>query len=390
MMSAEEWAREQSQRWLDAQLDAIQKNREAYLADLKSRSDLELQRGAELAKALQAMNLPGRIQSIYGNAASDIGGLAQAFSGSLRDTATAEAANQQRMLSGTGQEGAVRNEGEAMGNVTYGLGGYIPARSLTEAGAAFGAQAALEPSFAARIGQDKASELYREGLGGLDEFSRAMNEVRTGQFDVEQELLSGRYDALNDARSSALKASDSAYKRLKDERDFLVKQAYLALAQGDRARSNEYLALAREKESRMANQAKGLDAEGNVLPGYTLDANGDVVKIDKKKTAAASTNRKKARQEREDEFLKMQQELPKDIADLAIEDKNPFTGATTRKLPSYQVAFRKLMEKYKYLLRYGTAGGQQKLRKRITDAIEAALAAEGIVRVLPPGTGRRT
>jgi hypothetical protein len=382
-MSAEQWAREQAERYIAAQVAAIEDQRRMYLEEIQKQSQLEADRGMALAQALQQMNIPGRISEVYGNASADIGGLAQAFSGTLRDTAQADTAAQTRMLSGTGQEGAVRNQGENLGNVSYGLGGYIPARSMSESGAAFAAQAALEPSFAARIGQEKAAEVHASGLTEIDDYAKAIAEARAGAPELINELLGNQQDAALDDRKFRLSQQKEAYSRLKSERDFLVKQAYLSLASGDRKRSNEYLGLAQEKEKRMQTAAQGYDMSGNLLPGFTVDANGNVIKRTTAKSPQAKaaekakSNRATARKDREGEFVSAQKELPDEIAKLTIKAKNSFEE--DRK-PSYQTAFRKLWEKYKYLLRHASTGGQAKLRKRLTDLIDDALLAEGIAK----------
>lgn len=382
-MTAEEWARAQTDRYIESLLKSIQEDRDAYLSSLRRDSDLESQRGMELAKALTALNIPGRVQQIFGNASADIGGLAQGFSGALKNQASADAAQQTRMVSGTGQEGAVRNAGEPMGNVLYGVGGYIPARSLSEAGAAFGAQAALEPSFAARIGQQKASEVYAEGLKGLDEFRRAEQEIRSGRFDMEQDLLDRRQDALNEERDYRLDVAKEAYDRARDQVEDYYKKGYLELAQGNSKRANEYFKLATQKESRMAASARGYDADGNLLPGYTLGPDGlpikrsDLAKASKPKKDAAKA-RTSARKEREDEFRKAR-------LDAIEEAKKLITPATTlrpEQRPSYQVAYSRLWNRYKDLLRFAGPGGQKNLRARIDKLIREALAQNGFTK--PP------
>lgn len=188
-MTLEEWLRQESSKWLQAQVDAINAQEQAYKDSLRQQQELEIQRGQALSQALQGLNIPGRIQQIYGNASSDIGGLAQAFSGELRDQATADAAQQTRMLSGTGQEGAVPNNGAALGDVLYGSQGYIPARNMSETGAAFASQAALEPGFAQRIGQVKGADVYNQGLEGLKQFTDALLDARAQRPQIEQQLL---------------------------------------------------------------------------------------------------------------------------------------------------------------------------------------------------------
>jgi hypothetical protein len=385
-VSAEEWVRQQVEMWIKAQLEAVDRQEKMYLDNLNRQSMLEAERGQALGQALQAMDMPGRIQGIYGNASADIGGLAQAFSGELKNQATADAAAQTRMLAGTGQEGAVRNQGENMANVSYGLGGYIPARSMSETGAAFAAQAALEPSFAARIGQEKAADVHAQGLEGLSEFANARAEVESGRFDMTQELKKFRSDELSSQAKLKMDANDAIYDRMKDERDYYLKQQALAMQMGDDKRADKYFNLAKEREgrmiqheSRMAAQAQGVDVNGNPLPGYKKDASGKVVKVAKPKAPADKTKSvKKARAEREDEFRKSRLDAIDKAEDLVIRGK-VINGQKVFEdtYPSYQVAFSKLWSRYKDLLRFAGPGSQQKTRTRITQMINEALAEAG-------------
>jgi hypothetical protein len=378
-MSAAEWARIQAEKYITAQIEDIARQREQYLQSLRRDSDLAAQRGLDLSKALQSLNIPGQVQQIYGNASADIGGLAQAFSGQLRGVAEADAAQQTRMVSGTGQEGAVRNEGVGMGDVLYGGQGYVPARNMSETGAAFAAQASLEPGYAAQFGQESAESIYSEGLEGLSEFTEAERDVRSEQFDMEQELLGFRQEQEQAATKAVVDQQKEYRQRLKDERDWYTKQAYLALASGDRKRSNQYLNLAKEREQRMQAHDQGYDMEGQLLPGYKMGPNGIPQKISTAKASKAATKTKSARKERESEYLKAQKSLSSDIEDLSVKVPGKYGAADTVRRPSYALAFRKLMEKYKYLLRYAGKNGQKQARARLVKMIEEALMEAGIV-----------
>lgn len=388
----EEWAQALAEQYVQAQIDSINAQRQAYLDQLQQNAQLEAQRGQALSQALQGMNIPGKIQQIYGDTSANIGGLAQAFSGSLRDTATQDAANETRMVSGTGQEGAVANNGAALGDVLYGAQGYIPARSAAETGAAFASEAALEPGFAQRIGQVKAGDVMAQGMTGLTDFANQIAQATGQKPQIVQQLLSDRLSNLNTATDNQLaqsrytkSLSDAAYKRVQDDRNFYVKQQYLALARGDRVRANEYAKLANQKETRMANAAKGYDSQGNLLPSYTIGKDGLPVKISdvQKQTKAAQTAaakaktaRTKGRAARESEFDAARQGAFDDAKKLII----PATALRPEQRPPYQVAFQQLYNQYKGVLRFGTKGGQNKLRARLTQLIDEALAAAGFVK----------
>ena len=140
----------------------------------------EIARAQALSQALVSLGIPAQIQGIYSNAGANIAGLAQGFSGDVQALANQQGAQQANMVAGTGQEGAVRNEGAAMGNVLYGLEGMIPARSLEQMGAAFSAEAALQPGFTQQFGQIAASKVMDDFVKeALPEFTAKEAEIRT-------------------------------------------------------------------------------------------------------------------------------------------------------------------------------------------------------------------
>src|SRR3990172_1801127 len=140
----------------------------------------EIARAQALSQALMALGIPARIQGIYGQAAGSIGGLAQGFSSEFAHLAAAQGAEQANMVAGTGQEGAVRNEGVGMGDVLYGSQGFIPARGLEQTGAAFASQAALEPGFALQFGQIAAARQMQDFIENvLPEFTEKEALIRT-------------------------------------------------------------------------------------------------------------------------------------------------------------------------------------------------------------------
>jgi hypothetical protein len=284
-VSPEDWAREQAQRYVDSLIQGVNDQRQAYLDELQRNSQMEAQRGAALAQALQAMNVPGAIQNIFGGAADTIGGLAGGFSGSLKDTASQEAADQKRMLSGTGQDAAVVDNSAALGNAFYGKEGYIPGQSLAEQGANWAAQAALEPGFAQRIGQVKAGDTWAAGQAGLTDFAKQIADIKGGQFGMEQDLLKQRQSTLSDQRDYQLQQAKFQLSQINDDRNYWLKmQAYyqatgkLKLAQDAARRANHAESRYTAAEKRLENATMGLDAAGNVAPGYMRLPSGEIVK----------------------------------------------------------------------------------------------------------------
>ena len=357
-MSIEEWARQEAEKIFSAQRAGIEAQRQAYLDELKRQSDLELQRGRDIAAAIQAMNLPGVVQGIYGTAGESISGLAKGFSGEMQGIANAQAAEQTNMLSGTGQEGAVRNQGENMGNVMYGVQGYNPATTLGTQGAAFASDAALQPAFAMGEAGRRASELYEDGLGGLSDFAMELAKLEGERPLFERELMAERRALRDEEQQRTWAAQDRKQEQLESEREWFLKMAAYYNAIGDDKRAQQYLDLARQREKRMRNSSAGLDANGNPKPGYrTNPKTGRVEKVPtpKKKGSTAA------------KWGELQQDMADDVEGFVEEVRNPdpYVGGTIeQKIPRAE-AYARLWNKYSGLVR--NKGRLKRLINQILD-----------------------
>lgn len=168
----------------------------------------KLAEGQALAYGLQQLGISKSVQDAFQNAGQAQAGLAQGFSGATRDAANAQAQEQIRQLSGTGQEGAVRNQGEAMGNNVYGMG-YIPATALNTAGAAFGAQAALQPGFALQFGALAKAERDRQFADELMKFADMRSEVLAKKPELAREAADSVWDKEMDLAQLAKKSTST-------------------------------------------------------------------------------------------------------------------------------------------------------------------------------------
>lgn len=163
---------------IQSMLDSVKSDKAAAAAQAQQEAAAAYARGQALAYGLQKLGIANNVQAIFQNAMNAGSGLASGFSGATRDQAAAQAADQAKTLVGTGQEGAVRNEGDAMGNVIYGLGGYIPGNKLNTLGAAFGAQAALQPGFAEQFGAlDQARILNDWASKGASTYDQQIQKI---------------------------------------------------------------------------------------------------------------------------------------------------------------------------------------------------------------------
>lgn len=274
---------------IQAMLEEVRRQQETARAQADLEAQRELAKGQAVAYGLQQLGIAPQVQNIFNTAGQNIAGLAQGFSGVTRDQAAAQAAEQQRLLAGTGQENAVRNEGAAMGNVTYGTGGFIPGNELVSQGAGFSAQAALQPGFATQFGQVAEAERRRQWASELMDWANKRADVIGKKPALFQ-------DALQNERAW----DTEQYGRWKDQREYDHK---IALEQ-----ANALLASNPDADLRLVNYGDGsmqwydqntgqpvgtkfgsvkpsdpnvyTDAQGRSVPkGYRYNANGELVKI---------------------------------------------------------------------------------------------------------------
>lgn len=360
-LTPEQWAEQQAQKYIDAQVKAIQEQQRIYLEELRRQAQLRAEQGRALAQWLQAQNFPGRIQGIYGTAASDVAGYAKGFSGDIRDIATQGAAEQANMLSGTGQEGAVRNEGEGMGNVMYGAYGYVPAQSFTTSGAAFASDAALQPAFASQQAAVEAAKIQQEGLGALVDFAKAIAEAKGGKFGLKQDLLGQRQKNIQDQR-------EWAYKQAMDDRDYWLKMQALYMSQGRYKLAQDAAKRADEATRRANNASAGLDYWGKPKPGYHRDPKTGRVVKDKKPGSGAN-------------WGQIQKDMAKE--DLTITETSPPTRIGNITVPGEEVT-RKMTYKEAFGYLMSVYGGLVKDKGRLRRLINKILAQKGIKKPPPP------
>lgn len=191
-----------AQQQVNAQLASIA----AQQAEAKKASDkaaaLEAAKGGAYSLGLQKLGLAPAIQNLYQGAGNTQAALAQGFSGDIRTQADADAAAQRNMLAGTGQEGAVRNQGEAMGNVNYALNGYYPATELNLTGSALAAQAALQPGFASQFGQIAEAAKRKEFT---DTEIPKFTDLRAQALATRPDLQAKAFGSINDFAQQQIK-----------------------------------------------------------------------------------------------------------------------------------------------------------------------------------------
>jgi hypothetical protein len=272
VQTTQDWADAQADRIVNANLAAIQAREDAWRTGLQEEAKRRAEQAQRFAQMVQGMGIDKTIQGVFSNAGHDVAGYGAGFSGEMRQQADASAAETINMLGGDAT--GVRNEGENMGNVIHGVGGYIPASTLAAQGAAYGADAAMQPGFMLQQGLLEAERGLSESLAE-NPFLDAMMEARLQKTEISESFRSARLKQMADAR-------DFAFDKYKSDRDYALKMmVYYAERRQDKL-ANYWKKRAHQldvqQERRYEMENRGLDAEGNLLPGFYQDDQGRVLK----------------------------------------------------------------------------------------------------------------
>jgi hypothetical protein len=350
-VTAQQWAEQQAQRIVDEQLAAIREQQTSYNQTLQERAQQQAEAAQRFAAMVQALGIDKQIAGTYQSAGRDIAGMAQGFAGDVRDIAAADAAQQTRMLSGTGQEGAIRSEGVNMGDVLYGVGGYIPGKTMGEQGAAFAADAARAPAFMLEQRVGAAQQALQEGLqAGDKDFLDAILKVKTSKRDISDDLYKERVGqnlATQKMKRDQLESDRTYWLKL---RAYYVSIGKMKLAQDAEKR-------AATAEQRYAYETQGRDSEGNVAPNYVQLPNGTIVPRStlKKSGKGAKTLTPNAKAEilqgvlnQEDDITKVLPSVAKTAGlDAMLQRMGPPSPAQTKQLDATRKKIAKeLWERY--------------------------------------------
>jgi hypothetical protein len=341
-LTPDQWAEQQADKQINAEVSTIEAERQAYMDELDRQAKMELDRGQGFANMLRSYDMPAVMTNIYGNAASDIAGLAGGFSTAMQGIANSQAGEVSNMLSGTGQEGAVRNEGVGMGDVLFGSQGYLPARGMKETGAAYAADAALQPGFAMQLAQQAAAMIRSEGMANMSDFAIRIAEARAQKLGLKQEALDLKRELEDRAIKQQWAERKFAFDKLKEQRDWEYRQYLIANAQGDDERADAYLKRSQATERRMALASQGLDVNGNAKPGFHINKNTGLAEPNKKPNSQS-----KPPVSNTAPYIRAHVAADADKLYTKVKDPDDFFGGTIKKKMPWQQAFNQLFAKYR-------------------------------------------
>jgi hypothetical protein len=202
--------------------------------------------------------VPGAINAPYQQGAAGVQSSAQGYGGRLNADSAAEASGANAVLNSIGAPEGQQLAGGDAGGVLAGVGG-LEADLMRASGGAYATAAAQLPKTASLESQLMMKDLIHGASDADKGFSDQVMEVLQGLPGARQKLVS-------DQQSQQLARQKFELDALQNEREWYLKRAAFAAAQGDDVRSNQYLKLAQQTAVRLNNASAGLDAWGNPKP----------------------------------------------------------------------------------------------------------------------------
>lgn len=283
-------ARAMASQDTSAQVNAIKQQQDLYNTQASDRAaQINL---ASQAAAKFLAGIGDNTASSYNTAAQTLAGLAQGYSGDLRNTADDAASQAQAQLASLGAPaGSLKtatgqtSQPEALGNVLYGLGGAIPANLLVTSGQAQAAAQRQLPASTLGYGQQQALGTIAAGQQQADQLTPQIVPAQGGQSKLAQQYLSSIQSQLasaqqqqtSNALAQSLIGSRTASTQIA-KGNLTLAQDRLAQSQANSDRSYQ-LALTRLSTS---DQPKASASLSKSL-GYLADSAGNAILQDGKK-----------------------------------------------------------------------------------------------------------
>lgn len=189
-------AKQLAQIQLGPQVTLLQQQQDQATADAARRAELQGNIGAALAEVLKSQG--PEVQQTYHAAGADQAGLASGFSGDLRSSAAADAQKINDLLDSIGAPSAQHidtSKSDAIANVAYGLGGYLPSSALAREGAAFSSAADLLPQTATGQGAQLAANELQAGADQKKTLATQLAAVEAQRPGLVQAALAQVQDA---------------------------------------------------------------------------------------------------------------------------------------------------------------------------------------------------
>lgn len=242
----------------------------------QSRTRVDSQWAADVYKALSAGlgGAPAQIQGIYRTAAADQSAFGKGYSDALQHLQQAGASDVNKTIATAGGDSSqMLHPGPEAANVLYGLGGAIPANTLTGQGAAFASAAAFLPGAAAAQGKNLIAKMLSESQARQSDLSlkgalyrdqqKAARAAAQQKLAYQREQMRYKWASLDATNKRALLSDRRAAERL------YLEQKRVGLTAQNQSFSQWYkqqtLGLAQSKEARIAGAPTYRNVRGGVV-----------------------------------------------------------------------------------------------------------------------------
>ncbi len=218
----------------------------------------------------------------YRSALADTQGLASGFSDMARADADAQAAAAQQQIAASGGSAPVSNEGSALANVLYGLGGKLPGDVIQAQGIGSTAAARMVPVSLLQYGQQGAAGALQAGAEQAAAYQPDITRAIGSQGSLAQQYLS----ALESSRQNQLGNMIEAYKLQQSSGPAAAKLHFGAGGEILQINPNGKITVIRKATGGSSGDHYYSDAAGN---DYVRHADGTVTQLPGQARAATPT-----------------------------------------------------------------------------------------------------
>lgn len=348
-------ASQQAQAMINAEVNALNAGRGLITREGTRLANQEMLAAGGLAQALGSIS--PQIQGIYNTAGSELAGVAGNYSDAVRDLLTTDTNAANQTLANLELPTGLESQAGNVRDVLFAPSGDA-ARSTITSGRDFAAAAAMLPGTARLTGLSYAAQRRQAAQDQLAELAAQVAAAKGKRGSYFQEALGNEREYQSNLYDQWIKG------RAQD----LYEKQYGA----------------------EVSKTMGRDPYGNLLPGYTLGPNGEIIPpgyvydaktgtVVKPKTSSSSSQAAKrhaaALKKMGEEFARTRTRMAAGLKSMFTKDS--ITGATIP--PSWSAARTRLWNVWgKGLLRFAAPNGRAALEQRIMAMIDEILEAHGI------------
>jgi hypothetical protein len=258
---------------LDAEFNPLM---EALLFERKQNQDYNSRLMHDLGGFTNAVmgrlgGIAPQIGNAYAGAAGAQGAMGDGYGAILNRDQAADAGRVNDVLGTIGAPEGQKLSGGDAGGVLAGLAGWIPSQMLQSQGDALAGAAANLPNNASIQAQIEMHKLLGQAKEEDSEFGEQVRQLLAKKPGLRAEIQAS-------ITKDNLAVQKMQLDQFNDDRNYWLKMQAYYQSVGKLKLSQQAAKRAQQAENRYANASAGLDAWGNVAPGYVRQPDGTIVK----------------------------------------------------------------------------------------------------------------